>query len=100
MLSSPRTSRSKARRWRPLRAIFAARAPGPCVLAIGYRETLAGPMLDAPAMLAARYRSRSSLRYLLWGVLAAVIIGLAWMAWRMSLQMRQSPSPATDGDAQ
>ena len=116
--------------WRPLRAIFAARAPGPYVLAIGYRETLAGPMLDAPAILAADDPAGARLpialvderagaavgpaqqraqriasearwsRYLLWGALAAAVIGLACMAWRMSLQMRRSHPPATGGDAQ
>lgn len=114
--------------WRPVRAIFAARAPGPYVLAVGHRETQAGPMLDARVMLAADDPAGARLplaivderagaaggpaqqraqriasearwsRYLLWGVLALAVIGLAWMAWRMSLQMRQSNAPATDGD--
>lgn len=116
--------------WRPQRAIFAARAPGPYVLAVGHRETRAGPMLDARAMLAADDPAGSRLpiaivderpgaavgpaqqraqsiasqarwsRYLLWGVLAAAVIGLAWMAWRMSVQMRRTHAPATDGDPQ
>ena len=29
-------------------------------------------------------------RYLLWGVLALAVVSLAWMAWRMSLQLRQN----------
>ena len=114
--------------WRPLRAIFAARAPGPYMVAVGHRETRAGPLLDARVMLAADDRAGERLpiaivderagaavgpaqqraqriasearwsRYLLWGVLAAAVIGLAWMAWRLSLQMRRSHAPATEGD--
>ena len=116
--------------WRPLRAIFAARAPGPYLVAVGHRETRAGPMLDARAMLAADDPAGARLpiaivderagaavgsaqqraqriaseaqwsRYLLWAVLALAVIGLASMAWRMSLQMRQSKAPETGGDPQ
>ncbi len=35
-------------------------------------------------------------RYLLWGVLALAVLGLAWMAWRMSSQLRQRPVPGTE----
>lgn len=31
-------------------------------------------------------------RYLLWGVLLLAVAGLAWMAWRLSLQLRRAPA--------
>ena len=111
--------------WRPVRALFAARAPGPYVLAVGHSDAPFGPGLDARAMLAADDPSGARLpiatvgvsgdaataqqqrvqriasearwsRYLLWGLLVLAVVGLAWMAWRMSLQLRQSVAPNTD----
>ncbi|HVF65825.1 MAG TPA: DUF3999 family protein [Casimicrobiaceae bacterium] len=110
--------------YRPARAIFAARAPGPFVMAVGHREAKAGPMLDARAVLAADdplgvrlpvatvETSGSALpseqraqriaasaqwsRYLLWGVLGLTVAGLAWMAWRLSVQLRRGTTPAAD----
>lgn len=111
--------------WRPIRAVFAARAPGPYQLAIGLADAKFGPALDARSMLAADDPSGTRLpiatialsgdpvtvqqqrvqriasearwsRYLLWGVLALAVLGLAWMAWRMSSQLRQRPVPGTE----
>jgi len=111
--------------WRPVRAVFAARAPGPYVLAVGHSDVPFGPVLDARAMLAADDPSGARLpmatvgigadaataqqqrvqriatearwsRYLLWGLLTLAVMGLAWMAWRMSLQLRTSGAPVTD----
>ena len=113
--------------WRPVRAVFAARAPGPYVLAVGHSDAPFGPALDARSMLAADDSSGARLpvatvsvgadaltaqqqrvqriatearwsRYLLWGVLLLAVVGLAWMAWRMSLQLRQNAVPVT-GDS-
>ena len=111
--------------WRPVRAVFAARAPGPYQLAVGNPDAQFGPALDARSMLAAddpagsrlpmatvalsgdavtvqqqraqRIASEASWsRYLLWGVLALAVLGLGWMAWRMSLQLRQRPAPGAE----
>jgi len=111
--------------WRPIRAVFAARAPGPYVLAVGNADAKFGPTLDAPSMLAADDPAGTRLpvatvvkggepvtvqqqraqriasearwsRYLLWAVLALAVVGLGWMAWQMSLQLRQRSAPATD----
>jgi hypothetical protein len=111
--------------WRPLRAVFAARAPGPYILAIGHPDARFGPTLDAPSMLAADDPAGTRLpiasvvqggepvsvqqqraqriasearwsRYLLWVVLALAVAGLAWMAWQMSVQLRQRSAPAAD----
>ncbi len=111
--------------WRPARAVFAARAPGPYQLAIGFADAPVGPALDARSMLAADDPAGTRLpvatialsgdpvraqqqraqriagearwsRYLLWAVLALAVLGLAWMAWRMSSQLRQHPGPATE----
>jgi Protein of unknown function (DUF3999) len=108
--------------WRPVRAVFAARAPGPYQLAVGNPDARFGPALDARSMLAADDPAGSRLptatvassanavtmqqqraqriateaswsRYLLWAVLALAVVGLGWMAWRMSLQLRQRPAP-------
>lgn len=103
--------------WRPGRVMFAARAPGPYVLAVGHRNAPVGPALDARLVLAADDPSGVRLpvatveagsavtarqqraqriasearwsRYLLWGVLIVAVAGLAWMAWRMSIQLRK-----------
>jgi hypothetical protein len=111
--------------WRPGRLIFAARAPGPYLLAVGRRDTPVGPALDARSVLAAddpaavrlaiatvevgssavtaqqqraqRIASEASWsRYLLWGVLILAVGGLAWMAWRMSVQLRQTGARTKD----
>ena len=114
--------------WRPVRAVFAARAPGPYVLAVGHNNTPFGPSLDARLMLAADDPSGVRLpiatvgvsadavtagqraqrianearwsRYLLWAVLLLAVVGLAWMAWRMSLQLRGRAAPADDSSIQ
>lgn len=108
--------------WRPARIVFAALAPGPYVLAVGQRDLVAGPSLDARSVLAAddlagtRLRvatvgtqaavmpspapklesadDRLRARYLLWVVLVLAVIGLGWMAWRLSLQLRRQTAPA------
>ena len=113
--------------WRPVRAVFAARAPGPYVLAVGHSDAPFGPALDARSMLAADDPSAARLpiatvgvsadavtagqraqriasearwsRYLLWAVLVLAVAGLAWMAWRMSLQLRRSGSPVSDNSS-
>ncbi len=111
--------------WRPVRAVFAARAPGPYLLAVGHSDAPFGPALDARSVLAADDPAGARLpvatveasagavtaqqqrvqriasearwsRYLLWGVLLLAVVGLAWMAWRMSLQLRQSVAPVAD----
>ena len=111
--------------WRPARAVFAARAPGPYQLAVGLADAQFGPALDARSMLAADDPAGTRLpiatvapsgepvtvqqqraqriasearwsRYLLWGVLALAVLGLGWMAWRMSIQLRQRPMPNTE----
>jgi hypothetical protein len=111
--------------WRPGRLIFAARAPGPYLLAVGRRDTPVGPALDARSVLAAddpaavrlaiatvevgssavtaqqqrAHRIASEARwsrYLLWGVLILAVGGLAWMAWRMSVQLRQTGARTKD----
>ena len=111
--------------WRPVRAVFAAREPGPYQLAVGHPDAQFGPALDARSMLAADDPAGTRLpiatvalsrdpvtvqqqraqriasearwsRYLLWGVLALAVLGLAWMAWRMSSQLRQRPVPGTE----
>ena len=108
--------------WRPARIVFAALAPGPYVLAVGQRDLASGPGLDARAVLAPddlagmrlpvamvgtqalvapaqeqKLKSaddRLRARYLLWAVLALAVIGLAWMAWRLLLQLRRQPVSA------
>jgi hypothetical protein len=110
--------------WRPSRVVFAARAPGPYVLVAGRRDTPFGPALDARSVLAADDPAAERLpvatvevggaftaqqqralriasearwsRYVLWGVLMLAVAGLAWMAWRMSVQLR--PSAVQTGD--
>lgn len=111
--------------WRPARAVFAARAPGPYQLAVGLGDAPPGPALDARSMLAAddpvgtrlpvatvalsgdavtsqqrrdqRIASEARWsRYLLWGVLAFAVLALGWMAWRLSSQLRQRPLPSTE----
>ncbi|MGZ9058623.1 MAG: DUF3999 family protein [Burkholderiaceae bacterium] len=113
--------------WRPARAVFAARAPGPYQLAVGLADAPVGPALDARSMLAADDPAATRLpvatvalsgdavtlqqrraqriasearwsRYLLWGVLALAVLGLAWMAWRLSSQLRQRPLPSTEAE--
>ena len=112
--------------WRPARAVFAARAPGPYQLAVGLADATVGPALDVRSMLAADDPAATRLpvatvalsgdavtsqqqraqriasearwsRYLLWGVLALAVLGLAWMAWRLSSQLRQRPLPTEPG---
>lgn len=112
--------------WRPARAVFAARAPGPYVLAVGNPDAKFGPTLDASSMLAADDPAGTRLpvatvgksgelvtlqqqraqriasearwsRYLLWAVLALAVVGLGWMAWQMSLQLRRHSAPADPG---
>lgn len=110
--------------WRPRRVIFAARAPAPYVLAVGRLDTPLGPGLDARSVLAAddpagvrlptatvevgsavtaqqqraqRIASEARWsRYLLWAVLILAVCGLAWMAWRMSVQLRQTVTRVAD----
>lgn len=110
--------------WRPGRLVFAARAPGPYVLVAGRRDTPFGRGLDARSVLAADDPAGARLpiaiveadssitaqqlrtqriaseaqwsRYLLWGVLAIAITALAWMAWRLSGQLRQNGLSGTD----
>ena len=110
--------------WRPGRLIFAARAPAPYVLAVGRLDTPFGPGLDARSVLAAGDLAGARLpiatvevgsavtaqqqraqrianearwsRYLLWAVLILAVCGLAWMAWRMSVQLRQTATRAAD----
>lgn len=110
--------------WRPGRVIFAARAPAPYVLAVGRLDTPLGPGLDARSVLAAddpagvrlpiatvevgsavtaqqqraqRIASEARWsRYLLWAVLILAVCGLAWMAWRMSIQLRQTAKRVAD----
>ncbi len=111
--------------WRPVRVVFAARAPGPYLLAVGHRDAPFGPALDARSVLAADDHAGARLpiatvevvagtgtpqqqraqriasearwsRYLLWGVLALAVVSLAWMAWRMSLQLRQNATRVAD----
>ncbi|MBC8119661.1 MAG: DUF3999 family protein [Burkholderiaceae bacterium] len=105
--------------WRPARIVFAALAPGPYQLVVGQRDLATGPSLDARAVLASddvagarlpvaavgtqaegvRVQTqklnsgddRLRARYLLWAVLALAVIGLAWMAWRLLLQLRRQP---------
>ena len=107
--------------YRPHRAVFVARGPGPFVLAVGHRDLQAGPTLDARAMLAADDPSGVRLpiatidptgaaaqdaqraqriaasarwsRYVLWVTLVIAVVGLAWMAWRLSLQLRPARTP-------
>jgi hypothetical protein len=105
--------------YRPHRAVFVARIPSPFVLAVGHRDLQAGPMLDTRAILATDDPSGVRLpiatidptsgataqdaqraqriastarwsRYALWGTLAIAVLGLTWMAWRLSLQLRAS----------
>lgn len=105
--------------WRPGRVVFAALAPGPYVLAVGHRDLRASPSLDARAVLATDDPAGTRLptatigmradaapdsqhvagaaegrwaQYLLWVVLAFAVGGLAFMAWRLSLQMRHVPA--------
>ena len=110
--------------WRPARVIFAARAPGPYVLAVGRTDTPFGPGLDARSVLAVDDPSGTRLpvatvevgsavtaqqqrvqriasearwsKYLLWSVLLLAVAGLAWMAWRMSVQLRQTATRVPD----
>ncbi|MEO8187044.1 MAG: DUF3999 family protein [Burkholderiaceae bacterium] len=110
--------------WRPGRVIFAARAPAPYVLAVGRLDTPVGPGLDARSVLAADDPAGARLpiasvevssavtaqqqraqriasearwsRYLLWAVLMLAVCGLAWMAWRMSVQLRQTVTRVAD----
>ncbi|MGZ9006201.1 MAG: DUF3999 family protein [Burkholderiales bacterium] len=110
--------------WRPGRLVFAARAPGPYVLAVGRRDTPFGRGLDARSVLAAddpagarlpvaMVEAGSSMtaqqqrnqriaseaqwsRYLLWAVLTIAIAALAWMAWRLLRQLRQNGMSVAD----
>jgi hypothetical protein len=107
--------------WRPHRVAFAARAPGPYRLAVGNEDATSGPSLDLAALLPVDDRAGVRLsvaridaaapsgaasatqraeriaaeahwsRALLWGVLAAAVLGLAWMAWRIAAQLRGQP---------
>jgi hypothetical protein len=117
--------------WRPVRAVFAARAPEPYVLAVGNPGARFGPTLNASLVLAADDPAGTRLpiatvakggepmtvqqqraqriasearwsRYLLWAVLALAVLGLGWMAWQMSLQLRRRPAPAAapEGESQ
>ncbi|MEP6609603.1 MAG: DUF3999 family protein, partial [Burkholderiaceae bacterium] len=103
--------------WRRTRLIFSALAPAPYVLAAGRRDLAPGPSLDTRSVLAADDPAGTRLptatvgepattivaasragtatqslwaRYLLWGLLASAVTGLAWMAWRLLLQIRKS----------
>lgn len=110
--------------WRPARVIFAARAPGPYVLAVGRADTPFGPGLDARSVLAVDDPSGTRLpmatvevgsavtaqqqrvqriasearwsKYLLWSVLLLAVAGLGWMSWRMSVQLRQTTTRVAD----
>ena len=103
--------------WRPHRVLFAALAPGPYSIAAGRKGIEPGPSLDARSLLALNDPAGTQIatatiggapqpginglqpargaspdhraRYLLWIVLAAAVVGLAWMAWRLSLQIKQ-----------
>lgn len=105
--------------WRPHRVLFAALAPGPYSIAAGQKGIKAGPSLEARSLLAVNDPAGMQVaiatiggsplglselqpgrraspdpwsRYLLWIVLAAAVLGLAWMAWRLSLQLKQQGS--------
>ena len=110
--------------WRPGRLVFAARAPGPYVMAVGRRDTPFGRGLDARSVLSADDPAGARLpvaiveadssitaqqqrhqriasearwsRYLLWAVLTIAIAALAWMAWRLSSQLRHHGMSAAD----
>lgn len=117
--------------WRPARIAFAARAPGPYLLAIGHRDATSGPALDLRSILPEADRAETRLpvarissgnadqlalraaaqqradriateahwsRVLLWSVLLLAVGGLAWMAWRLWGQLKQSSADAT-GDS-
>ena len=103
--------------WRPHRVLFAALAPGPYSIAAGRKGIEPGPSLDARSLLALNDPAGTQIatatiggvpqpginglqpargaspdhwaRYLLWIVLGAAVMGLAWMAWRLSLQIKQ-----------
>ena len=110
--------------WKPVRLVFAARAPGPYLLAVGHRDISFAPALDARSVLAVDDPSAVRLpvalvevgsvtttqqqraqrianearwsRYLLWTVLVLAVAALGWMAWRMFVQLRQTASRAAD----
>lgn len=110
--------------WRPARIALAARAPGPYVVAAGLADAAAGPTLDLRHVLAtddpagaqlarASWRAVTETplavpeisapqpispsarpRVLLWAVLLLAVLALAYMAWSLAKQMRQSPPPS------
>ncbi len=110
--------------WRPGRLVFAARAPGPYVLAVGRSDTPFGRSLDARSLLATDDPAGARLpvaiveagssttaqqqriqriasearwsRYLLWAVLTIAVAALAWMAWRLSSQLRDNGRSVVD----
>ena len=114
--------------YRPARVVFVARAPGPFVLAVGQRDLQAGQRLNATAILAADDPSGQRLpvatvdktivtgtsnaeraqriaesarwsRHALWAVLALAVVGLSWMAWRLSVQLRTPPEDRNTTEA-
>jgi len=108
--------------WTPRRYVFAARGPGPYMLALGNdaSDLPPGPVLDTRSVMprddpagvslpAARLAAtpiagadtsraqriaREAIwsRYVLWAVLVVAVVALALLAWRLAAQMR----PGTD----
>ncbi len=111
--------------WSPQQLVFAARGPGPYVLAFGraaieaadygianlvpgYKpgaefalpEATLGPVMenavDVPAPGMEWLRSLDRKRAILWGLLAGAVLLLAAMAWGLSRQMKAPPEPPQD----
>ena len=106
--------------WVPQRLVFAARGQGPFQLAYGsvktqpaaypvetvvpgwrsdQQPTLARAELLPERLLGGTAALRTGTNYKVWGLWAALSIGvllLAWMTWRLARQMRSTPAAAAN----
>ena len=73
-----------------MRAVFAARAPGPYVVAVGLSDAAFGPVLDARSVLAADDVSGARLPIAIVGVSGDVVTAQQQRAQRIATEARWS----------